>query len=70
MLISGGEIIDLPTMPIHDASMPVRVSRPIKEYVEILTKEGFAHHCIAVRGDVRRELDQLADLMGIEKVYI
>jgi L-arabinose isomerase len=70
MLISGGEIIDMPTMPIHDVSMPVKVSRPIKEYVETLTKEGFAHHCIAVRGDIKKELSQLADLLGMEKVYI
>jgi L-arabinose isomerase len=70
MLISGGEIMDLPPMPVRDVSMTVKVSRPIKEFVEILTKEGFAHHCIAVRGDVRRELGQLADLMGMEKVAI
>jgi L-arabinose isomerase len=70
MLISGGEILDLPPVPIHDVSMPVKVSRPIKEYIEILTKEGFAHHCIAVRGDVRKQLGQLADLMGMDKVLI
>ena len=70
MLISGGEILDLPAMPIHDVSLLVEVERPIKEYVEILTRHGFAHHCIAVRGDVRKELSQLADLMGMEKVFI
>jgi len=70
MLISGGKILDLPAMPIHDVSLVVEIERPIKEYVEILTKSGFPHHCIAVRGDVRKELSQLADLMGMEKVYI
>ncbi len=70
MLISGGEIMDLPVMPICDASLLVRIERPIKEYVEILTKHGFVHHCIAVRGDVRKELSQLADLMGIGKIFI
>ena len=70
MLISGGEILDLPTMPIHDVSLLVRVERPIKEYIEILTKCGFAHHCIAVRGDIKKELSQMADLMGMEKVFI
>jgi len=70
MLISGGEIMDLPTMPIEDVSLLVKIERPIKEYVEILTKHGFAHHCIAVRGDVRKELSQLADLMGMEKIFI
>jgi L-arabinose isomerase len=70
MLISGGEILDLPTMPIHDVSLLVKVERPIKEYIEILTKCGFAHHCIAVRGDIKKELSQMADLMGMEKVFI
>ena len=70
MLISGGEIMDLPAMPIHDVSLLVKIERPIKEYVEILTKQGFAHHCIAVRGDVRKELSQLSDLMGMEKIFI
>jgi L-arabinose isomerase len=70
MLISGGEIMDVPTMPNYECSLVVKLERPIKEYVEILTKHGFPHHCIAVRGDVRKQLSQLADLMGMEKVFI
>ena len=70
MLISGGEILDVPAMPIEDSSLVVKLQRPIKEYVEILTKRGFPHHCIAVRGDVRKQLGQLADLMGMEQVLI
>ena len=70
MLISGGEILDVPAMPICDSSLVVGLERPIKQYVEILTKRGFPHHCIAVRGDVRRQLGQLADLMGMEQVLI
>ncbi len=70
MLISGGEIMDLPAIPIHEVSMFVSVERPVKEYIEILTKHGFPHHCIAVRGDVRKELGQLADLMGMKKIFI
>ncbi len=70
MLISGGEILDVPAMPIYDCSLVVRLERPIKQYVEILTKRGFPHHCIAVRGDVRRQLGQLADLMAMEQVLI
>jgi len=70
MLISGGEILDVPAMPICDCSLVVKLERPIKEYVEILTKRGFPHHCIAVRGDVRKQLGQLADLMGMKQVLI
>jgi L-arabinose isomerase len=70
MLISGGEILDVPAMPICDCSLVVKLDRPVKEYVEILTKRGFPHHCIAVRGDVRKQLGQLADLMGMKQVLI
>jgi len=70
ILISGGQIMDVPPMPIHDSSLVVEVAKPIKEYVEILAKQGFPHHCIAVRGDVRKQLGQLADLMAMEKVFI
>lgn len=52
MLISKGEVMDLPAMPINDVSLVVKVSRPIKEYVKVLVKHGFTHHCIAVRGDL------------------
>ena len=57
-------------MPIHDCSLLVTLERPIKGYVEELVKRGFAHHAIAVPGDVRRQLGQLADLMGMEKVIL
>jgi len=70
MLISGGQLLDVPAMPICDSSLVVALERPVKEYVEILTKRGFPHHCIAVCGDVRKQLGQLADLMGIEQVLI
>jgi len=69
-MISGGEILDLPPLPIHDTHAFVKVDRPIKEYVNVLTNAGVPHHAITVRGDVRKQLHQLADLMGIEKVVI
>ncbi|MBI4026992.1 MAG: hypothetical protein HY360_18555 [Verrucomicrobia bacterium] len=65
MMISGGEILDLAPLPIHDTHAFVRVGRPIKEYVELLTKAGVPHHAITARGDVCKELGQLADLMGM-----
>ena len=70
MLISRGQIADLPMLPIHDCSLLVELERPIKEYVEDLVKQGFAHHAIVVPGDVRKQLGQLADLMGMEKVIL
>ena len=70
MLITGGEILDLPSMPIHDTHALVRVERPIKEFVELLTKAGLPHHAMMVRGDVRKQLGQLANLMGMEKTLL
>jgi len=65
MFISPGEILDLPPLPINDVHAIVKVQRPIKEYVELLTKAGWPHHAITVRGDICKELEQLAELMGM-----
>ena len=66
--------ISLREMGLHVAEREgycvVGLERHIKQYVEILVKRGFSHDCIAVRGDLRRQLGQLADLMGIERVLI
>lgn len=70
MFISGGEILDLPTMPIHDTHALVQVARPIKEYVELLVKAGLPHHAITVRGDVRKQLGQLAALMRMDTTVL
>ena len=68
MIISGGQILDLPVMPIDDVHIMVRVDTPIKQYTQAITKAGIPHHAITARGDVRKQLGQLADLMEIEKV--
>lgn len=70
MLISGGRIADLPPMPIHEVSLLVETEIPVKEFIKELTQSGFAHHCIAVKGDVRAELAKLAQLMGMETVIL
>lgn len=70
MLISGGRIADLPPMPIHEVSLLVETEKPVKEFIKELTQSGFAHHCIAVKGDVRAELAKLAQLMGMETVIL
>jgi len=70
MLISGGEILDIAPLPSGECTVLVRVERPVKEYVEQLVKSGFPHHCILVSGNIRRQLAQLANLMGVEKVFL
>ena len=68
MLVVGGEILDLDPLPINDVHAVVRVERPIKEFTELLVEAGVPHHAITVRGDVRQELAQLADLFGMPVV--
>lgn len=70
MLISGGEIMDINPLPCGECTVLVKLERPVKEYVEQLVKSGFPHHSIVVVGDVRHQLEQLADLMGVEKVFL
>jgi len=70
MFVSGGEIMDLPPLPIDEVHALVKVERPILEYTEKVIKLGVPHHAITVRGDVRHELEQLADLMAIPVVAL
>jgi len=48
----------------------VRVERPIREFTELLVKAGVPHHAITVRGDVRQELAQLADLLQMAMITL
>ena len=70
MLILGGQIMDLPALPIDDTHAIVQFDRPIKEHAELVVKAGIPHHAMTVRGDVRAELHQLAALMGMETTSI
>jgi L-arabinose isomerase len=70
MLISKGEILDLPPLPINESSLRMRMSKPIKSYLEELLTLGFAHHTIVGYGDLTEELSFIADLMGIRKVFL
>ena len=70
MLISKGEILDLPPLPINESSFRMRMGKPIKSYLEELLSHGFAHHTIVGYGDLTEELSFIADLMGIRKVFL
>jgi L-arabinose isomerase len=70
MFVSSGEILDLEPLPINDVHAMVRVERPIREYAEALVRAGVPHHSITVRGDVRHELEQLAQLLGIATIVL
>ena len=70
MLISGGEALDVPVRPYYGQQFMVKMDRPIKEYLEALCREGVTHHAALVYGDVREDLDKLADLLDVKKVRL
>jgi L-arabinose isomerase len=70
MLIGKGEVLDIEPIPCSEVHMLMKVERPVEEFVEILVKQGWPHHCIVVPGDVRKELSQLANLLKIEKIFL
>ena len=61
---------NLPPLPFNDTHVFVRVERPIREHTELTTKAGIPQHAMTVRGDVRREMQQLAKLMEMESVLV
>lgn len=63
MIVTGGELLDVEPLPINDMHAAVKADRPIRAHAEMLLKAGVLHHGITVRGDVRRELHQLAERM-------
>ena len=70
MFVTSGEILDLEPLPINDVHALVKVDRPIREFTELLLKAGVPHHAITVRGDVRHELGQLAELLGMPTIRL
>lgn len=70
MLISGGESLEYPCLPCEEIHALVKVDRPIKEYLVEIQKQGVSHHAIIVHGDIRRELNLLASVLGIRSFEV
>ena len=66
LLVSKGEVLDTPPLKINESSMIVRVDKPVKEYLKQLMCYGFAHHCIAVNGNLTEHLECLARQLDLE----
>lgn len=65
IFVYNGEILDLPPLPINEVHAVIKVDQPVLEFTEKLVKAGLPHHAITVRGDIKKEMLQLAELMGI-----
>jgi L-arabinose isomerase len=70
MLITGGEAVDTAVRPYYGQQFMVKMDRPIKSYLENLCKEGVTHHAVLAYGDVREDLEKLADLMDLRTVHL
>ena len=66
MLITGGEVIDVPLRPYYGEQFTIRVEQPIKEYLDALCRGGVTHHAALVYGDVRKQLEKLARLLKVQ----
>ena len=65
LLVSEGEIMDLPPLPINESSLIIRVDKPVKEYFSELMRYGFAHHVMAASGRVGRHLECFGRQLGL-----
>ena len=70
MLISGGEVIDVPARPYYGQQFMVKSDKPVKEYFKELCLEGITHHAILTYGDIREELKTAAKLLNIREVIV
>src|SRR5690606_14741858 len=69
MLIMRGQALDIPeSIPCEEITAMIQFQTPIKELIQSLIQEGFAHHCIIAYGDWTEELGYVADFLNIRKV--
>jgi len=70
MLISQGQSLEHPCMPIDEIHALVRVEMPVRDYLQTILEHGIAHHVIVVHGDCFERLQMVCDAMGMEKLVV
>jgi L-arabinose isomerase len=65
LLVSSGVLLDTEPLRINESSLIIRVDKPVKTYFRELVQLGYAHHVIAVSGDVTSQLECFARQAGI-----
>ncbi len=70
MLITGGEVIKVPCRPYWGEQFTIKVDQPVTEYLAALCREGVTHHAAMVYGNVRPQLEKLADRLDIRKFLL
>lgn len=69
LLTIGGEALD-EEQKFWGTTVEIRTDRPAGEVLQAVIRGGFDHHYAIVWADVRQELQDLADLLGIELVAL
>jgi len=70
MLIAGGEALEYPCLPCGEIHALVKVDRPVKEFLVEIQRQGVSHHAVIVHGDVRKDLELLASVLGIRSFTV
>ncbi len=70
MIVSPVESLDYPTLAYDELHAMAQVKTPIKDYMEQVFESGVTHHSIIGPTDMSQELLAVADLLGLEKLYI
>ena len=70
MLITGGEVVDVPCRPYFGQQFMVKVDMPVQEYLAALCRKGVTHHAILSYGNLRPQLQQAANLLDMEQFLL
>jgi L-arabinose isomerase len=70
MIIAGGESLGGPERIPGFPQAHIRPDVPIAQFFTQLAEAGVTHHLALVHGDVRSELEKLADVLGVRKVVV
>ena len=70
LLVSVGEVLEVPVRPFYGEQFTIRFEKPIKEWLYALCMEGSTHHAALVYGDFEKELSCLSRLLGIRNIVL
>ncbi len=66
MLLMGGEVLDLPPLPMDECTLVVRIKAPVMDFWRSLLKAGFPHHAMIVPSDCQEQMECFAQQLGIK----
>lgn len=66
LLISEGEIPDIPALEINESTVVVKMEEEIRDYYRHIVEMGFSHHVMAVPGHIGKQLELFARQKGLE----